>query len=218
MPTHLTGPLQSRLDAITANTRALVQPERLAVTDNAVADLITSSLADHLLPAGAPAPAFALTDAATNKLVRSSDLLALGPLILVFFRGRWDPYCMTTLEAWQQAFPEIRARGALLAAVSPHLPRQNAFAVEQHHFTFPLLSDPACALAAQFGIAYTVPEPLQRHFRSILVNLPFVNGDPSWQLPLPATILIDPRGLILHAEAYPDHRTRTDPATLLDRL
>ena len=80
--------LQDQLDTITANTRELVQPERLAVTDNAVQTLLDSGIESRILPVGATAPTFALHDALTKKLVRSSDLLAVGTLIVgILFYG-----------------------------------------------------------------------------------------------------------------------------------
>jgi peroxiredoxin len=219
--------LQSRLDTITANTRALVQPERLAITDTAVQNLLDSNIESRILPVGATAPAFDLPAAsssafrlpsATTKLIHSSDLLALGPLIVNFFRGRWCPYCVTELEAWQTAFPAVRERGALIVAISPQLPRQNDFLVQQHGLTFPILSDAGCRLASAFGIAYTVPEPMRFHYRSILINIPFIHGDQgadTWRLPLPATFVLSQTGTILFSEAHADHRVRPDPSDVL---
>jgi hypothetical protein len=89
--------LQDQLDRITQNTRALVQPERLAVSERATEDLFNTGIEDRILKAGAQAPDFTLEDALTHKPVRSADLLALGPLVINFFRGRWDPYCVTEL-------------------------------------------------------------------------------------------------------------------------
>ena len=88
--------LQDQLDEITSNTRHLVQQERLAVGERAIAELFASGIEDRILPVGAVAPEFVLNDA-TGKLVRSQDMLALGPLIVKFFRGRWCPYCVTEL-------------------------------------------------------------------------------------------------------------------------
>ena len=215
--------LQPQLDNITTQTRALVQPERLAITDNSVQDLLDSGLESRILPVGATAPAFALPDAINGKLIRSSDLLAVGPLIITFFRGRWCPYCMTELEAWQAAFPAVRERGALLVAISPQLARQNDFTVQQHHLTFPLLTDAGSRLATQFGIAYTVPPEMQNHYRSILINIPFINGtqlaldgsDDTWRLPLPATFVLSQSNQVLFAEAHADHRVRPDPQDVL---
>jgi peroxiredoxin len=210
--------LQDQLDTITANTRELVQPERLAVTDNAIHDLLATGIESAILPIGASAPSFALQDAINKKIVRSDDLLAIGPLVVKFFRGRWCPYCMTELEAWQSLHPQLRERGALLVAISPQVVRQNDFTVQRHSLTFPILTDPAAALAAQFGIAYTVPEPLRRHYRSILINIPFINGDETWRLPLPATFVISQTGKVLFAEAHADHRVRPDPMDVLAAL
>jgi peroxiredoxin len=217
--------LQSQLDAITAQTRSLVQPERLVITDQAIHDLLDSGIESRVLSVGAPAPVFTLPDALTGKLVRSSDLLALGPVIVNFFRGRWCPYCVTELETWQAMFPQVRERGALLVAISPQLPRQNDFTVQHHSLTFPVLSDAGCRVAEMFGITYTVPEPMQRHLRSILINIPFVHGnqgDATWRLPLPATFVLKPdahgQATVAFAEAHADHRVRPDPADVLTAI
>jgi peroxiredoxin len=209
--------LQYQLDEITANTRALVPPERLAITEQVIAALRDTHLEQQILPAQAAAPPFELT-AGNNKCVNSGDLLALGPLVLKFFRGRWDPYDMTELEVWQTLQPALRERRALLVAVSPQTPRQNAFTADRHNLTFPLLSDPACAVAGQFRLAYTVPDATRLWYRSMLVNIPFLNGDESWRLPLPATFLVAPDGTILFAEANADHRIRPEPAHVLALL
>lgn len=91
------GPLQDQLDEITANTRKLVQPERLAISDRAIEELLLSGVESRSLRTGDKAPSFDLLDF-TGKPVRSSDLLSLGPLVLSFFRGRWCPYCATELS------------------------------------------------------------------------------------------------------------------------
>src|SRR5437899_5079724 len=133
--------LQDQLDRITQNTRALVQPERLAISEKATEDLFNTGIEDRIQRAGAQAPAFTLPDARTGKPVSSADLLALGPLVINFFRGRWDPYCVTELEAWRDLHAEVRSRGALFVAISPQAPRQNVFMLDQHGLHFPLLSD-----------------------------------------------------------------------------
>ncbi len=210
-------PLQNQLDEITANTRQLVQPERLAVSERAVEELLLSGAESKVLAVGAKAPAFELLDF-TGKLVRSPDLLALGPLIVNFFRGRWCPYCATELEAWRDAQEQVRRRGALFVAISPQTVRHNDFTADHHALIYPVLSDPGCQAAASFGLVYTVPPYMQRHYRSILVNIPFVNGDDTWKLPLPGTFAISQNGIILFAEANADFRTRPEPLSVLNAL
>ncbi len=202
--------LQDQLDEITANTRRLVQPERLAVSERAVRELFETGIEDKILPVGALAPEFTLKDS-SGRPVRSTDLLALGPLVIKFFRGRWCPYCVTELEAWRELHPSLREGGALMVAISPQTVRQSDFMVGQHRLPFPVLSDPGCALAERFGLVYTVPEFFRDYFRSILVNIPFVNGDESWRMVLPATYVISPDGRVVLAEAHADFRVRPEP-------
>jgi len=122
--------LQDHLDEITANTRNLVQPERLAVGERAVEELFATRIEENILPVGATAPEFALKDS-NNKTVRSADLLSLGPLIIKFFRGRWCSYCVTELEAWRDLYGRIREHGALMVAIGPQIQRQSDFMVGQ---------------------------------------------------------------------------------------
>jgi len=209
--------LQDQLDEITANTRTLVQPERLAINDRAVEDLFATGIEQRILPVGAKIPGFALPDS-SGHLVRSSDLLALGPLIIDFFRGRWCPYCVTELEAWRDLYPIVRDRKTLFVAISPQTIRQSDFTRDQHSIPFPILFDGGCRVGEQFGLAYAIPPIHQQHYRSVLVNLPFVNGDQSWKLILPATYVIDRDGTVLFAEAYADFRVRPEPEEVLCHL
>jgi len=206
--------LQDQLDEITANTRNLVQPERLAINERAVEDLFATGIEQRILPVGAKAPEFILHDS-SRRLVRSSDLLALGPLIISFFRGRWCPYCTTELEAWRDLYPIVRERKGLLVAISPQTIRQSDFMQGQHSISFPLLFDEGCKVGEEFGLAYTIPVFHQQHYRSVLVNLPFVNGDQSWKLILPATYVIDRDGTVLFADAHADFRVRPEPEEVL---
>jgi thiol-disulfide isomerase/thioredoxin len=123
--------LQDQLDEITANTRQLVQADRLAIGERAIAELFETGIEDHILPVGATAPEFALNDA-TGRLVRSEDLLVLGPLVIKFFRGRWCPYCMTELEAWRDLYGKVREHGALMVAIGPQTERQSDFMAGHH--------------------------------------------------------------------------------------
>ena len=112
-------PLQDALDRITGNTRALVQAERLAISEHASEELFATGIEDRILRVGSAMPEFTLPDALTGKPVHSADLLALGPLVVKFFRGRWCPYCVTELERWRDLHAELRAMGAFLVAISP---------------------------------------------------------------------------------------------------
>lgn len=206
--------LQDQLDEITANTRHLVQPERLAIGERAVAELFVTGIEDRILPVGGTAPAFTLSDSNGN-IVRSADMLQEGPLIVKFFRGRWCSYCVTELETWRDLYGQLRERGVLFVAIGPQIERQSDFMANQHGLPFPILSDPGNKVAEQFGLVYTVPVYMREYYRSIMVNIPFVNGDQSWRLPLPATYVIGRDGNVLFAEGHADFRVRPEPEEVL---
>lgn len=218
--------LQYKLDAITARTRDLVQADRLAVSERATEELFATGIEDRILKVGDTAPSFNLPDAVTGKLIASADLLALGPLVINFFRGRWCPYYITELETWRDTLPQLRRSGAFLVAISPQTERQNSFAAEQHRLAFPLLTDRDATLADQFGITYTIPVEARAYYRSILVNIPFANSgqsydaapDIAWRLPLPATFILRQDSTIAFAEAHADFRVRPEPEDVLSAL
>lgn len=218
--------LQDELDRITQNTRALVQPERLAISEDHVAELFATGIEDRILQPGAQAPEFTLQDALTGKPVNSADLLALGPLVIKFFRGRWCPYCVTELEVWRNLHAQLRATGALLVAISPQTQRHNDFTLQQHGLQFPILSDTDAAVAERFGIAYSVPAEHREYYKRILVNIPFVNSgnmykdapESSWNLPLPATFVVNQDGTIAFSEAHADFRVRPEPADVMQAV
>jgi peroxiredoxin len=87
--------------------------------------------------------------------------------------------------------------------------------VGQHGLPFPVLADPGCEVAARFGLAYTIPEYHRDYYRSILVNIPFVNGDESWRLILPATYVLSSVGRVVYAQAHADFRVRPEPEEVM---
>jgi peroxiredoxin len=188
-----------------------------AVHARAVAEIKARGLAASVLSnfsVGAKAPSFELPDH-NGKLVSSTDLLAKGRLVLCFIRGRWCPFCVGQMEAMSFIASAIEAAGASLVAISPQTEKQAFFMRDQHKLGFPLLVDTNNLVARQFGLAYRVPEEQQGLYRSTFVNLPFVNGDSSWELPIPATFVVDPEGTMLFASANEDYADRPEPLEIL---
>lgn len=210
-------PLHDRLADIRQRVEALLPPDRMAPVEQAIAELRASRQQDRILPVGAPAPSFELPDQA-GRLIRSADLLASGPLVILFFRGRWCPYDVTTLEAWNQWRPQLQATGGSLVAISPQKPQHTFFTADQHKLRFPVLSDAGNAVARQFGLVYRLPGYLEQHYRRVFINLPNSNGDQSWELPLAATYVVGSSGRVLLAHAEADFRLRAEPAEVISAL
>ncbi len=202
-----------------------VPAEIQAIHARAVEELKKSGAAERALQPGSKAPSFELTDHNSN-LVRSSDLLAAGPLVVCFIRGRWCPFCVGQMEAMNAIHPQIKEAGASLIAISPQTVHHSYLMADQHKLRFPLLSDAGSKVAHAFGLAYRVPDYQQEIYRRVFVNLPFVNGDEGWQLPIPATYIVDarqhaggaPAPHVLYASANPDYTDRPEPSEILSLL
>jgi peroxiredoxin len=194
-----------------------VPAETQAIHAQAVAELKERRLAAGILAVGAKAPAFELLDH-DGKTVSSSDLLAKGRLVLCFIRGRWCPFCVGQIEAMNLALPQIHQAGAAFVAISPQTVKQAFFMHDQHKLRFPLLADGGNKVARQFGLTYRVPEAQESVYRRAFVNLPFTNGDESWELPVPATYILDRDGTILYASANEDYTQRPEPSDIVTFL
>ncbi len=217
--------LQDRLDALKADFEGGKFPLKpsagqLDAMHRATVELIASGQAQRALKAGDKAPDFVLDDPDGNP-VSSRDLLAKGPLAVSFNRGVWCPYCNLELQALQAALPEIEARGASLVTISPQTPPNSRKSQRDNKLGFPILSDPKAEVANAFGIRFALPDYLIEVYKSFKTDLPLVNGDPSWVLPMPARYVIGSDGIIAYAEINPDYTQRPDPSELLpvlDRL
>jgi peroxiredoxin len=175
-----------------------------------VAGLKAQRLAENILPVGAKAPWFELQDH-DGKSVTFFDRLGRGRLIVCFIRGRWCPFCVGQMESMNLILPEIEQADSTLVAISPQTVQQSFFMRDQHKLRFPLLSDAGNKVARQFGLTYRIPEEQAAVYRKAFVNLPFVNGDNSWELPIPATYIIDRDGTVLYASANEDYTERPEP-------
>lgn len=214
--------LQDKLDAFKADFKAgkapyFAPPEIHPVMERATAELIASGQAERALRAGDKAPAFTLTDP-DGTLVSSTELLEKGPLVISFYRGVWCPYCNMELQALEEALPEFQAVGASLVAISPQTPVNSRKSVRQNKLSFAILSDARNDVAAAFGLRFALPDYLVELYKALKNDLPAVNGDPSWTLPMPARYVVGQDGTILYSEVNPDYTRRPEPADLLAAL
>lgn len=191
-----------------------VPAETQAVHARAIAQLKKENLAANILPLRASMPEFQLRDH-DSKGVASTDLLAKGRLVLCFIRGRWCPFCVAQMEAMNLVLLEIEQAGATLVAISPQTVQQSFFMRDQHKLRFLLLSDRGNNVARRFGLTYRIPDEQRTVYQRAFVNLPFVNGDDSWELLIPATYIVDRDGAVLYASANEDYAERPEPEDIL---
>ncbi|ESA35577.1 alkyl hydroperoxide reductase [Leptolyngbya sp. Heron Island J] len=212
--TTTTHPLAEQL----AETRASFQqqvPEVVQATmKTATEALEVAGLADQALTVGDIAPDFTLPDA-TGKAVRLSDLLQQGPVVINFYRGEWCPYCNLELRAFQNLLPEFKQAGATLVAISPELPDHSLSVTEKHNLAYSVLSDVGNQVSRQYGLVFTLDESLRPIYKNFGIDIPASNGDDSYELPMPATYVIDQARRIRYAFAEADYTQRAEPQDVL---
>ena len=207
-------PLRETFAERKAMIEKYVPAEVRALHQRVVEQLRADGIVNRALKVGDQIPCFELKDH-TGKTVSASGLLARGRLVICFFRGRWDPFCCGQLEAMNQIVSQLHASGASLVAISPQIEKQSFFMVDQHKLKFSLLSDLGNEVAKKFGLVYRVPAEQQEIYSRVFINLPLTNGDQSWELPIPATYLVDKDGRVLYANANPDYTDRPEPLDIL---
>lgn len=206
--------LSSQLKSQAEGTREKLPTEAVEVMSKATADLENSGVVDNSLKVGDKAPDFELPDP-TGTQVKLSELLKNGPVVINFYRGQWCPYCNLELRAFQQLLPEFQQSNAQVIAISPELPDNSLSVKEKHNLAFPVLSDVGNAIARDYGLVFALAESLRSLYKGFGINIPASNGDDSFELPVPATYIVDTDGTIRYAYANADYTLRAEPADVL---
>jgi peroxiredoxin len=209
--------LREQLEAFRAEFARTAPVGRPALYEKKIEELRARFALEHAIRAGDHAPDFTLPDHRGN-LVSLAKLLEVGPVVVTFYRGGWCPYCNIQLRAYQAILPEISALGARLVAISPQLPDGSLSTAEGNKLTFDVLSDAGNQVAHKFGLVWSLPEELRDALRSSNKALPDINGDDSWELPVPATYVIARDGRVGVAGIDVDYRNRLEPEAILIAL
>lgn len=118
------------------------------------------------------------------------------------------------MRAYQSILPQIEAAGARLIAVSAQTPDNSLTTAEKNALAFDVLSDAGNALARAYGLVFRLPDALRPYYDRIGVSLETYNGDESWELPIPATYVVDRAGVIRFAHLDADYTRRLEPHDL----
>ena len=177
----------------------------------------SSHTGESAIAVGEIAPNFTLPDA-TGIPVNLHSKLNEGPVVLSFYRGGWCPFCNLELQALQTLLPEIRSLGASLIGISPETPDNSLSTVEKQQLEFDVLSDVGNKTARDYGLIFTVYEEMRPLYLKWGLDVPASNGDDSWELPVPATYIIDPNCVARSVYVNKDYTKRMEPAEILGAL
>lgn len=163
---------------------------------------------------GTAFPKFQLSDA-TGQKVTLDDLLGKGAILVSFYRGEWCPFCNLELRALQSHLDEFHKKGVTLVAISPELPDQSLSTSEKLSLKFPVLSDVDNKLAKQLGLLFPQPKAMQTVYDKFGVDWKQRYGNDDLEVPVPATFLVDKKGIVRNSFVNPEYQHRLDPETAL---
>ena len=179
--------------------------------------LMASGIKEKALTQNATFPAFNLANS-NNESRSLATFLENGPLVISFYRGAWCPYCNLEINALQKRLPEITAMGAQLIAISPQTPDKSVDQIANSKLSFEVLSDIGNTLAKECGLVFSLPESLRPIYEAWQIDIPDHNGDDSFELPMPATYIIDTDGHIHYAFVDMDYTQRLEPDIIIEQL
>jgi peroxiredoxin len=211
------SPLEQQLNEMRQRSDQLLSPEVSLQLTEAIEQLKRSGLSHKALGVGDEMIQFALPNA-VGDITCTQNLLKHGPLVISFYRGGWCPYCNLELKALQNYLPEIRAANATLLAISPEAPDNSLSTQEKNALDFCVLTDKDNDVAKAFGLVFQFDEQLKSTYRNLNINLNQINDSDVFELPLPASYVIDGQGIIRFAFVEEDYRLRADPKQLIAAL
>ncbi|MDE8346134.1 MAG: peroxiredoxin-like family protein [Acidocella sp.] len=183
----------TRLDVLRASRREDAGWE--ASYQEILSTLNREGFLSQVLRAGEVFPDFMLPSA-EGRLVGLRESLALGPVVLGFFRGAWCPFCKIVLEALAENLPGIEAAGARMFALTPETGGLAMALKTRHQARFEVLADVDFGVGLAAGVVFRIPPLYQARVEAAGLDFPQRHGNGAWCLPVPAIFVIAPDGRI----------------------
>ena len=209
--------LEQQISSFLAEAAKTAPPGALATVGAEIGKMLDSGAGANIIASSTRAPDFTLPDAKGGTW-QLAKILERGPVVLVFYRGGWCPFCDLQLRAYQASLGEIQAHGATLVAISPQTPDYALSDAEKKALTFPVLSDSGNRVARQYGLVVKFSAVMQKVQAAFDAPLPRFNGDESWEVPTPAVFVVDRGGVVRFASANADWTKRVEPSAILRAL
>jgi peroxiredoxin len=208
--------LAERLQAFADAVRRFGPNFQVAV-DQLVARLKEFEVGENAPKPGEPMPPFVLPDE-SGQLVSLDELLEKGPVAVTFHRGHWCPYCRINTRALAEAHDQIMAEGGQIAAIMPDREHFTAELKAEAYAPFPILTDFDNGYALSLNLAFWVGAEMQEMMCRAGWNVSRSQGSDTWLLPVPATFVVDPKGVVTARFVDPDYRKRMAIEDLLAAL
>ncbi|AXG75306.1 AhpC/TSA family protein [Flavobacterium arcticum] len=208
--------LKANLDTKKANFEEKASDEKKKIYAEGIQSVVDSKIVENALQVGDTAMNFTLKNA-SNEEVNLYDELEKGPVVLMWYRGGWCPYCNLTLQYMQQSLPEFKEQGANLLALTPELPDSSISTKEKNELEFQVLSDIDNKVAKEYKVVYKLTDDVAKSYENSF-ELSKYNGNDDAELPLAATYVIGKDKVIKYAFLDAEYRNRAEPKDIIAAL
>jgi len=130
------------------------------------------------------------------------------PLVVIFYRGGWCPYCNAQLSDLHLVEPQLRKSGFEIVFLSTDRPELLYSSLKATDIHYTLLSDNRLEAAKSFHVAYHVDDATIAKMREYGVDLEASTGTKQHELPVPSVFIIDTSGTIRFVYSNPDYKVR----------
>jgi len=144
-----------------------------------------------------------------GKSISSSILLKSGPVVLMFYRGNWCPYCQKQLSELQDSLMDILNLGAHVIVVTPEKPAGIRKMIGISGAAFSILHDEDYRMMKAYGVDFKLSKETVPRFYTYTINhTRSANGNKDDILPVPATYIINQQGIVKWVYYNIDYRER----------
>lgn len=173
-------------------------------------------LSKNALKVGDKAITFKLKNANYKEICLEEQLKENDFIVLNFYRGQWCPYCNLELQALQSINAQLKALNGKIIAISPQTPDNSLTTKEKNELEFEVLSDEFNKVAKEYGLVFSLDEELRPIYKSFGIDIITANNEDSFELPMPATFVINKNKEIIYSFVDEDYTKRSEPQTILD--
>ena len=169
------------------------------------------------LKVGDAAPMFTAKDQ-NGKTVTLKQALKNGPVVILFYRGQWCPFCNKQLSHFSDSLQMIIEKGASLLAITPETEENVKKTVEKTRSSFSVLEDKGMAIMKMYKVNFSVDENTITKYKGYGIDFDKANGSNGANLPVPATYIIGKDGIIKYVFFNTDYRQRASVYDILNNL
>lgn len=136
------------------------------------------------------------------------DQLQKGPVVVVFYRGQWCPYCNKHMSSIQDSLQMILDAGASIVAITPEKGDKIEKTVAKTDATFSIIYDENHRIMDRYRVTFKLSGWKRFIYGLGGININKASGNKDSALPVPATYIIATDGTIYASHFNEDYTER----------